>query len=150
MYCTVYLILYFLSPVLFPGEAYEITVHFYSEHAGFFEQLLVFKFETQQPSSDKFEIMRLLEVTHRAPLSEESLPESSSDTQTEDSTPGARYGKLISCKMHVSVLIILYCITQLRSSSTVILGMFRNNYECNRCFLCSGSPLTVPIYLEHY
>ncbi|XP_070766761.1 putative helicase mov-10-B.1 [Enoplosus armatus] len=73
-----------------PGEAYEIKVHFYSDHPGFYEQLLVFRFETQQLSSDKFEIMRLLEVTHRAFFSEELLPTATNslcDRQTVKSTP---------------------------------------------------------------
>nr|XP_046252029.1 putative helicase mov-10-B.1 isoform X1 [Scatophagus argus] len=54
-----------------PGETYEIKVHFHSLHAGFYEQLLVFNFETCQQFSDTFEIMRLLEVIHLTSLSEE-------------------------------------------------------------------------------
>lgn len=114
MYCVSHFVFTFFSPMIFPGEAYNITVHFYSEHAGFFEQLLVFKFETQQPSSDKFEIMRLLEVKHRTTLSEEPLPKdtnSSCNTQTEDLIPDGGYNKLISCKIHVNVLIFLYSTT---------------------------------------
>lgn len=60
--------------MLFPGGKYQIEVHFYAEHAGFYEQLLVFQFKTGQKPSDKFEIMRLLEVIHRTSFSEELLP----------------------------------------------------------------------------
>ncbi|XP_062419323.1 putative helicase mov-10-B.1, partial [Pungitius pungitius] len=56
-----------------PGEEYKIKVHFISEHAGFFEHLLVFKFKTHPQSSDII-IMRLLEVIRRTSLSEERLP----------------------------------------------------------------------------
>ncbi|XP_059188712.1 putative helicase mov-10-B.2 [Centropristis striata] len=54
-----------------PGEHYKIKVHFYSQHDGFYEQLLVFQFETHQ---HRFEIMRLFEVTHRTSFSEEPVP----------------------------------------------------------------------------
>uniref|UniRef100_A0A4W6DDE0 RNA helicase n=1 Tax=Lates calcarifer TaxID=8187 RepID=A0A4W6DDE0_LATCA len=54
-------------------EAYKIKVHFYCDHAGFFEQLLVFKFETGLQTSVKFEIMRLIEVIHLTSFSEELL-----------------------------------------------------------------------------
>ncbi|XP_069562717.1 putative helicase mov-10-B.2 [Brachyistius frenatus] len=57
-------------------EVYRFKVHFDSDHAGFYEQLLIFKFETSQQSSDKFEIMRLLEVIHRTSCNEEHLPPS--------------------------------------------------------------------------
>ncbi|CAK6951506.1 putative helicase mov-10-B.1 isoform X1 [Scomber scombrus] len=57
-----------------PGQAYKIKVHFHADHAGFYEQLLIFTFETHQPSSDEFEIMRLLEVIHHTSFSEELLP----------------------------------------------------------------------------
>ncbi|TKS77630.1 putative helicase mov-10-B.2 [Collichthys lucidus] len=60
--------------VLAPGDAYKIEVHFYSDHAGVYEKLLMFKFETCQQSSNKFQIMRLLEVTHRTLVSEEPCP----------------------------------------------------------------------------
>lgn len=60
--------------MLFLGEEFKIKVHFYSHHAGFYEQLLVFNFETCQLSSDKFRIMRLLEVIHQTSISEEPLP----------------------------------------------------------------------------
>ncbi|GAA6222732.1 putative helicase mov-10-B.1 [Lates japonicus] len=56
-----------------PGKAYKIKVHFYCDHAGFFEQLLVFKFETGPQTSVKFEIMRLIEVIHLTSFSEELL-----------------------------------------------------------------------------
>ncbi|XP_056278751.1 putative helicase mov-10-B.2 [Pseudoliparis swirei] len=56
------------------GETYQIRVHFYSEHAGFYEYLLCFHFETCQESLRKFQIMRLLEVRHRTSSSEEPLP----------------------------------------------------------------------------
>ncbi|XP_042346930.1 putative helicase mov-10-B.2 [Plectropomus leopardus] len=56
-----------------PGKTYEIQVHFFSEHAGFYEQLLIFQLQTCQQSSDKFEIMRLLEVICWISSSEESL-----------------------------------------------------------------------------
>ncbi|XP_047426420.1 putative helicase mov-10-B.1 [Mugil cephalus] len=48
-----------------PGEAFHLTVHFCSHDAGFYDQLLIFTFETCQQPSDKFEIMRLLEITRR-------------------------------------------------------------------------------------
>ncbi|XP_044065668.1 putative helicase mov-10-B.1 [Siniperca chuatsi] len=73
-----------------PGEAYTIKVHFYSVQPGFYEQLLVFRFETHQQSSDKFEIMRLLEVIHQTSFSEELLPTATNslwERQTVKSTP---------------------------------------------------------------
>ncbi|XP_041800816.1 putative helicase mov-10-B.1 [Chelmon rostratus] len=63
-----------------PGEAYEIKVHFYSHHAGFYEQLLVFKFETCQQPPDKFEIMRLLEIIQQTSLNDEPLPTAASSS----------------------------------------------------------------------
>uniref|UniRef100_A0A8C4GF93 RNA helicase n=1 Tax=Dicentrarchus labrax TaxID=13489 RepID=A0A8C4GF93_DICLA len=102
--------------MLFLGEAYKIKVHFYSHHAGFYEQLLVFKFETC-PQSDTFEIMRLLEVARRTSFNEEVLPtaaNSSCDLQTLRWTPAEGYDKWISCNdnvIYVSVLIMLYSIT---------------------------------------
>ncbi|XP_044207560.1 putative helicase mov-10-B.1 isoform X1 [Thunnus albacares] len=72
-----------------PGETYKIKVHFHAVHAGFYEQLLVFKFETRKQSSDKFEIMRLLEVTHHTSSNKE-LPSTATNSlcelQTEKST----------------------------------------------------------------
>lgn len=81
------------SMLPFLGEACKIRVHFHSDHAGFYEQLLIFKFETCQQLSDKFEIMRLLEVTHRTSFSEK-LPTSTNspcDLQTETSTTTEGY-----------------------------------------------------------
>ncbi|KAM3617817.1 uncharacterized protein V6R79_011507 [Siganus canaliculatus] len=60
--------------VLGPGEAYKINVHFYSEHAGLYEQILVFMFEACHWPSDKFEIVRLVEITHRTSFNEEAPP----------------------------------------------------------------------------
>lgn len=82
---------------MFPGETYKINVHFYSDHAGFYEQLLVFKFKTCQQSSDKFEIMRLLEVIHRTSHSEELLPTATTmcDLETVMSTPAEGYNNLV-------------------------------------------------------
>ncbi|XP_051280100.1 putative helicase mov-10-B.1 isoform X1 [Dicentrarchus labrax] len=80
-----------------PGEAYKIKVHFYSHHAGFYEQLLVFKFETC-PQSDTFEIMRLLEVARRTSFNEEVLPtaaNSSCDLQTLRWTPAEGSGFML-------------------------------------------------------
>ncbi|XP_033943961.1 putative helicase mov-10-B.1 isoform X1 [Pseudochaenichthys georgianus] len=68
-----------------PGEAYQIQVHFNSEHAGFYEQLLVFKFETRLQSTDTFEVMRLLEINQRTSYDEEPLttvPDSLCDIET--------------------------------------------------------------------
>ncbi|KAK1898299.1 putative helicase mov-10-B.1 [Dissostichus eleginoides] len=68
-----------------PGEAYKIQVHFNSEHAGFYEQLLVFKFETRLQSTDTFEVMRLLEILQRTSFDEEPLttvPDSLCDIET--------------------------------------------------------------------
>uniref|UniRef100_A0A671W8F1 RNA helicase n=1 Tax=Sparus aurata TaxID=8175 RepID=A0A671W8F1_SPAAU len=62
------------------------SVHFYSQHAGFFEQLLVFKFETGQQASHEFEIMRLLEVTHWTSSSEELFPTNSCNSHTKECT----------------------------------------------------------------
>ncbi len=89
-----------VSPMLFLGEEYKINIHFYSDHAGFYEQLLVFKFKTCQQSSEKFDIMRLLEVIHRTHFSDEILPtagNSSCDLQTVKWSPAKGY-------------IVLYCI----------------------------------------
>ncbi|XP_030280361.1 putative helicase mov-10-B.1 [Sparus aurata] len=69
-----------------PGEEFKISVHFYSQHAGFFEQLLVFKFETGQQASHEFEIMRLLEVTHWTSSSEELFPTNSCNSHTKECT----------------------------------------------------------------
>ncbi|KAI4824099.1 hypothetical protein KUCAC02_012642 [Chaenocephalus aceratus] len=66
-------------------EAYQIQVHFNSEHAGFYEQLLVFKFETRLQSPDTFEVMRLLEINQRTSYDEEPLttvPDSLCDIET--------------------------------------------------------------------
>ncbi|XP_037629487.1 putative helicase mov-10-B.2 [Sebastes umbrosus] len=60
-----------------PGAAYQINVHFHSKHAGFYEQFLVFKFESHDLPSDNFEIMRLFEIIRRTSLSEEPLPRES-------------------------------------------------------------------------
>ncbi|KAK5923711.1 hypothetical protein CgunFtcFv8_000656 [Champsocephalus gunnari] len=68
-----------------PGEAYQIQVHFNSEHAGFYEQLLVFKFETRLQSTDTFEVMRLLEINQRTSYDEEpftTVPDSLCDIET--------------------------------------------------------------------
>ncbi|XP_077947383.1 putative helicase mov-10-B.2 [Gasterosteus aculeatus] len=56
-----------------PGAEYKLKVHFCSEHAGFYEHLLVFKFKTHPQASDKM-IMRLLEVIRQTFFSEEPLP----------------------------------------------------------------------------
>lgn len=94
----------FLPPMLFLGESYKLKVHFDSEHAGFYEQLLVFQVESRQQSSDKFEIMRILEVIHWTSFSEEPLPTATtsvSDLQTMNWTPAKGYNKLLSCNTHV-------------------------------------------------
>ncbi|XP_035864328.1 putative helicase mov-10-B.1 isoform X1 [Sander lucioperca] len=78
-----------------PGESYKLKVHFDSEHAGFYEQLLVFQVESRQQSSDKFEIMRILEVIHWTSFSEEPLPTATtsvSDLQTMNWTPAKGVG----------------------------------------------------------
>ncbi|XP_026223832.1 putative helicase mov-10-B.2 [Anabas testudineus] len=60
--------------ILGPGAEYKIGIHFCSEHAGFYEQLLVFTFKAGQRPSDKFKIVRLLEVIHWTSFSEELPP----------------------------------------------------------------------------
>ncbi|XP_034552700.1 putative helicase mov-10-B.1 [Notolabrus celidotus] len=86
-----------------PGESFQIRVHFSSSHAGFYEQLLVFKFETQQPSSEMFEIMRLLEITYLTSVTEEPQPttdrEPVCEQQTED--PG---DERISCTILLKIV----------------------------------------------
>ncbi|XP_071332381.1 putative helicase mov-10-B.1 isoform X2 [Trachinotus anak] len=72
-----------------PGEAYKIRVHFSAEHAGFYEQLLVFKFKTDPQSSDIFEIMRLLEVIHRTSFNEELLPTATNSLYTSQTVKHA-------------------------------------------------------------
>ncbi|XP_041654672.1 putative helicase mov-10-B.1 [Cheilinus undulatus] len=56
------------------GESYDIKIKFHSKHAGFFDMLLIFKFETREPSSDKFHIMRLIEVSYLTSCSKELEP----------------------------------------------------------------------------
>lgn len=83
--------------MLFLGEEYKINVHFYSDHAGFYEQLLVFKFQTRQKPSEKFEMMRLLEVRH-CTFSEEILPtdgNSSCDLQTVKGSSAEGYNIML-------------------------------------------------------
>lgn len=99
--------------MLFLGDAYKIKVHFYSDHAGVYEKLLMFKFETCQQSSNKFQIMRLLEVTHRTLVSEEPCPKDT-DSSCDLKIPSGWYDKLLSCHFHVicvNVMIMLYIIT---------------------------------------
>ncbi|XP_049438320.1 putative helicase mov-10-B.2 isoform X3 [Epinephelus fuscoguttatus] len=80
------------------GEAFKLQVHFYSEYAGLFEHLLIFQLETHQQASEKSEIMRLLEITHRTSSCEEPLcaaPKSLCDNRTENPKPnGVRFNWL--------------------------------------------------------
>ncbi|XP_037835264.1 putative helicase mov-10-B.1 [Kryptolebias marmoratus] len=58
---------------IIPGEVFYLNIYFISDQAGFYEQLLVFTFE--KAYSDKFEIMCLLEITHRTSCAETNPPE---------------------------------------------------------------------------
>lgn len=91
-------ILPFFSVMLFVGAEYKLKVHFCSEHAGFYEHLLVFKFKTHPQASDKM-IMRLLEVIRQTSFSEEPLPTATNlcDLQTAVPKDDGRYVDSISC-----------------------------------------------------
>ena len=114
--------------MLFLGEEYQIKVHFHSHHAGFYEQLLVFEFETWQQPSDKFKIMRLLEVIHQTSSTEQLLLRAKKTARHLPIvrwTPAQWYNKLISCDIHVfyiSVLIMLYNIAR---------GIVQHSCFCN-------------------
>lgn len=109
------------SPMLFLGMEYKIEVHFYAEYTGFYEQLLVFKFKTGQQPSDKFEIIRLLEVIHRMSFSEE-LPSTATtslcDLQVMNQTRADGYITLTSCNIHVIYLGCWLCCKSLLMKSS--------------------------------
>lgn len=69
--------------VLTPGESYKIKIHFSSDHSGLYEQLLVFKFKTGNGPSEKFEVMRLLEVTRQTSQSENSHAKSKEEQSVQ-------------------------------------------------------------------
>ncbi|XP_015240104.1 PREDICTED: putative helicase mov-10-B.1 [Cyprinodon variegatus] len=56
--------------LLLPGDSYDIKINFTSDHPGFYEQILVFKFKRGYDHPEFFEIMRLLEVEFQIAQSE--------------------------------------------------------------------------------
>uniref|UniRef100_A0A3Q3EYN8 RNA helicase n=1 Tax=Labrus bergylta TaxID=56723 RepID=A0A3Q3EYN8_9LABR len=86
--------------------SYTIKVHFNSRYAGFYDHLLVFKFETHQPSSEKFEIMRLLEVQRLTSISVEPAPTTAKKSSGDHNHPSCY--TFLSSKVEAHLQIVLY------------------------------------------
>ncbi|CAJ1085149.1 putative helicase mov-10-B.1 [Xyrichtys novacula] len=80
-----------------PGKSFKVEVHFDSDHAGFYEQLLVFKFETHL---EEFEIMRLLEVEHLTSVRVKPKPKMDPEpAQKEEDRRGRKYINLLKIRV---------------------------------------------------